>query len=59
MKIGGPGETPEFAASIKVFFLTCVVIAGVVGARTVSPRILVVQAVPAALALLLVLLARG
>jgi putative membrane protein len=50
---------PEFATSIKVFFLTCVVIAGAFGARTVSPRILVVQAVPAALALLLVLLARG
>ena len=52
-------SAPEFAVSIKVFFLSCVVIAGVVGARTVSPRILVVQAVPAALALLLVLLARG
>ena len=50
---------PEFAFSIKVFFLACVVIAGVFGARTVSPRILVVQAVPAALALLLLLLARG
>jgi putative membrane protein len=42
-----------------VFFLVCVVIAGVFGARTVSPRILVVQAVPAGLALLLLLLARG
>src|SRR6266850_3969740 len=49
---------PELAVSLKVFFLTCVVIAGVFGARTVSPRILVVQALPAALALLLVLLAR-
>jgi putative membrane protein len=36
-----------------------VVIAGIFGARTVSPRILFVQAVPAALALLLVLFARG
>jgi putative membrane protein len=50
---------PEFAVSLEVFFLSCVVIAGVVGARTVSPRILVVQAAPAALALLLVLLARA
>ena len=49
---------PELAFSIKVFFLACVVIAGVFGARTVSPRILVVQAVPAAVALLLVFLAR-
>ena len=50
---------PEFAVSIKVFFLACVVVAGLFGARTVSPRILVVQAMPAALALLLVLIARG
>jgi len=49
----------EFAFSIKAFFLACVVVAGVFGARTVSPRILVVQAVPAALALLLTVLARG
>jgi putative membrane protein len=50
---------PELAFSIKVFFLACVVIAGAFGARTVSPRILVVQAMPAALALLLLVLARG
>jgi putative membrane protein len=49
---------PALAVPIKVFFLTCVVIAGVFGARTVSPRILVVQAVPAAVALLLVFLTR-
>ena len=49
----------DFAVSVKVFFLACVVIAGVFGARTVSRRILVVQAVPAALALLLVLCLRG
>lgn len=36
-----------------VFFLTCVVVAGAFGAKTVSPRILVVQAVPAAVALAL------
>ncbi len=41
-----------------VFFLGCVIVAGVYGALTVSRRILVVQAVPAALALLAVLLAR-
>src|SRR5260221_13025567 len=49
----------EFAVSIKVFFLVCVVVAGLFGARTVSPRILVVQAGPAALALPPVLLARA
>ncbi len=35
----------------KVFFLVCVVVAGGYGAATVNKRILVVQAVPAALAL--------
>jgi putative membrane protein len=37
--------------AVKVFFLVCVVVAGVFGAATVSRRILVVQAVPALLAL--------
>ncbi len=36
---------------IKVFFLCCVVVAGVYGAWSVSRRILFVQATPAALAL--------
>ena len=42
---------------VKVFFLACVVIAGLYGAATVSRRILVVQALPAALALVAVLAA--
>jgi putative membrane protein len=42
-----------FAFQIKVFFLLCVVVAGVYGAATVSQRILLVQAAPAALALVL------
>jgi putative membrane protein len=41
----------------KIFFLVCVVVAGLYGAATVSRRILVVQAVPAALALIAVLIA--
>ncbi|WP_127505683.1 DUF1304 domain-containing protein [Actinoplanes solisilvae] len=40
----------------KVFFLSCVAIAGIVGAITSSRRILYIQTVPAALALLFVLL---
>ena len=40
---------------VRVFFLGCVVVAGVYGAATVSRRILLVQAVPAAVALLAVL----
>jgi putative membrane protein len=42
---------------IEIFFLSCVLVAGVFGAATVNRRILFVQAVPAALALALVLLA--
>ena len=42
---------------LKVFFLACVIVAGVFGAATVSRRILFVQAVPAALALLITILA--
>jgi putative membrane protein len=41
----------------KVFFLVCVVVAGVYGALTVNRRVLYVQAGPAALGLLLVLVA--
>ena len=50
---------PNAAAGlqIKFFFLTCVVIAGLYGAWSVSRRILFVQAVPAALAIVLLLLA--
>src|SRR5262245_5923751 len=41
----------------KIFFLACVIIAGLYGAATVSRRILVVQSVPAALGLIAVLIA--
>jgi len=44
---------PDLAWQIKLFFLLCVVVAGVYGAATVSQRILYVQAAPAALALIL------
>jgi putative membrane protein len=50
---------PEPALSIQVFFLTCVMVAAVFGAATVSRSILVVQGLPAALALLAVWLSRG
>ena len=42
----GPAGLP-----VKVFFLVCVVVAGVFGAATVSRKILLVQAVPAIAAL--------
>jgi putative membrane protein len=48
--VGGPeGE------NIKVFFLVCVVVAGVFGAVTVKRSILWIQALPAAVAVALVL----
>ena len=48
----GPAGT-----DVKVFFLLCVIVAGVYGAATASRKILFVQALPAAVALALVLLA--
>ncbi|MER5554316.1 DUF1304 domain-containing protein [Streptomyces sp. NPDC002793] len=45
------------AHQAQIFFLSCLIIAGVYGAATVSRKILYVQAAPAALALVLVLAA--
>ncbi|MEL6491358.1 MAG: DUF1304 domain-containing protein [Cyanobacteria bacterium J06634_6] len=39
--------------SVKTFFLLCIFVAGVFGAVSVSPRILMIQAVPAAITLVL------
>jgi putative membrane protein len=50
---------PPVGRPVTIFFLACVVIAGGFGAVTVSRRILLVQAAPAAIAVALVLLARG
>lgn len=47
----GAGGTP-----VKIFFLCCVLIAGIFGAVTASRKILFVQAIPAAIGLALVLL---
>ena len=44
--------------AIKVFFLLCVLIAGVYGGLTASRRILYIQALPAILARILLLLTR-
>jgi putative membrane protein len=43
---------------VKVFFLACVIVAGGYGAATVNRRIVVVQAAPAVLALIAVLISR-
>jgi len=50
---GADGHAP------KVFFLSCVIIAGIFGAATASRKILWVQAVPGAVALWLVCSAGG
>jgi len=43
-------------SGVKIFFLACVLIAGLYGAATASRKILFVQALPAAIGLALVLL---
>lgn len=48
---------PAFAWQLKVFFLLCVITAGLYGAWSVSRKILFVQALPAAIALAVVTLA--
>ena len=50
LSLGATGTT------VKVFFLCCVLVAGVYGAATAGRKILYVQAVPAAVGLVLLLL---
>lgn len=45
----------EWSVNISIFFLVCVIIAGIYGAITASKRIFFVQALPAILALIAVL----
>jgi putative membrane protein len=49
---------PEISFQLKIFFLTCVIVAGVYGAMTVNKRILFLQAMPAFIAGVLVLLTK-
>jgi putative membrane protein len=46
----------EWSENIRLFFLGCVIVAGIFGAVTASRKIFFVQAVPAILAILFVLL---
>src|SRR5450631_173343 len=41
-------------SAVKIFFLTCVLVAGVYGSFTASRKILFIQAVPAAVGLVLI-----
>jgi putative membrane protein len=47
----------SWAVNIRLFFLACIIIAGIYGAITASRRIFIVQALPAIIALILVLFA--
>jgi putative membrane protein len=47
---------PQLAVPVAIFFLGCVIVAGLYGAATANKRILFVQAVPGAVALAAVLL---
>lgn len=47
------GKEWHFGFHILVFFLTCIIIAGIFGAVTASRKILFVQALPALIALVL------
>ena len=46
------------AIPVRVFFLSCVIVAGIFGAVTAKPSILYVQGAPALIALIATLLAR-
>jgi len=48
----------ECSFAIEIFFLSCVVIAGIVGGLTAKRSILIVQGLPGLIALLLVVFAR-
>lgn len=47
-------DNKEWKFYISIFFLTCIVIAGIYGGFTASKRIFYVQAVPALIALILI-----
>lgn len=48
---------PAIGHQLRLFFLGCVIVAGIVGAATAKVTILFIQALPAALALILCVLA--
>ena len=49
-------ENPEWQKNIQLFFLGCVIVAGIYGALSASRKIFFVQALPAVLALTFVLI---
>ena len=57
--VWGVLATDPTGFQVKVFFLGCVIVAGIFGAITVNRRIAFVQALPGAIALALVLFANA
>lgn len=51
-------ESEQWSTNVATFFLVCVIVAGLYGAYSVSKRIFFVQAVPAIIALVLLLLSQ-
>ncbi len=51
-------EDPIWKVNISIFFLSCIIIAGLYGAYSASRKIFFVQAVPAILAMVVVLLSK-
>lgn len=49
-------SNPEWAFNVRLFFLSCVVVAGTYGALTASKNIFIVQAVPAIAAIIFLFL---
>lgn len=47
----------QWSTNIRLFFLGCVIVAGIYGGITVSKRVFFVQAVPALIAMMVVLIA--
>jgi putative membrane protein len=56
---GAFASEPDMAFRLRLFFLGCVIVAGVYGGITAARKILYVQALPAVVALVVVFLARG
>jgi len=51
-------KDPQWAFNVRLFFLTCVAVAGIFGALTASKKIFFFQALPALIAILFVVLSR-
>lgn len=52
-------EDSNWSSNIALFFLGCVAVAGIYGALTVTKKIFFIQALPALIAILLILLSKS